>query len=186
MLDNRYWHGASPHAAICVLTRPASWRFDKQAWRIVREDMKKFAGTILFFCASAIALIIFVSARSSEIKSYTADDLIGLTCEELGERHEEVIFAYHDAEISYYKRAGAFHDDLGLPEEDILPFVVFMRRFMQDNDINEVDLAKPSSPLTTIQGSEFYHEVSGICAANPMLEAVEAMRRAAMNLSLID
>lgn len=148
--------------------------------------MKQIAGILLCFCGSAAALAIFAWPQSSQIKLYTADELLGVTCEELGARHEEVIFAYHDAEIAYFDRAGVFHEDLGLPKEDDLPFVVLMRRFMEDNAIKEADIAAPRSPSAPVQRSRFYAETSAICAATPSMSAVQAMRQAAKQLNLID
>ncbi|CAN0652666.1 conserved exported protein of unknown function [Nitratireductor aquimarinus] len=148
--------------------------------------MKKIAGIGLLICASALALAFYVWAQPAQIKHYTADELMGFNCEELGTAHEDLIVAYHDAEIARHRREGSFSDDLGLPKEDDLPFVVLMRRFMQDNDIREADLAKPSSPSATLQRSSFYAEISGLCAGNPSLGAVEAMRQAATKLNLID
>ena len=148
--------------------------------------MKLIAVIFLSFCVFAAALAVFVWPRSAKIKHYTAEELVGATCEELGAAHEEVIFAYHDAEIAYVRRAGVFHDDLGLPQEDVVPFVVLMRRFMEDNDIKEAELAAPLSPSIPLQSSKFYYEISAICAANPLLGAVAAMRQAATKLNLIN
>ncbi|MBN7778128.1 hypothetical protein JYP49_17800 [Nitratireductor aquimarinus] len=111
---------------------------------------------------------------------------MGFNCEELGAAHEDLIVAYHDAEIARHRREGSFSDDLGLLKEDVLPFVVFMRRFMQDNDIREAYLAKPSSPSGALQMPSFCAEISGLCAGNPSLGAVEAMRQAGTKLNLID
>jgi len=70
-------------------------------------------------------LALYVWQHPSQIKHYTAAELVGLTCEELGEKHEEMIFEYHDASIGYYTRIGAFSDDLGLPRDDDLPYVFY-------------------------------------------------------------
>lgn len=144
------------------------------------------ARIFLCLCAPAAALAFFAWPQSSQIRHYTAEELAGVTCEELGARHEEVIFAYHDAEIAYYRREGVFHDDLGLPQEDVLPFIVLMKQFMEDNEIREADIAAPRSSSTPFSRSKFYHDISAICAENPLLEAVGAMRQAATNLNLID
>ena len=136
-------------------------------------------------CASMAGLLAFVWADFSELKHYAADELAELTCEALGERHEEVIVAYHDAEIAHKRRTGAFHDDLGLPSEDVLPYPVLMKRFMHDNNISEADI-KAGSLAARIQNTDFYYAISGICAASPSWQAVDAMRQAAIELGLMD
>lgn len=148
--------------------------------------MKKIAGFFLLFCIAAIALVFFAWSQPSQIKHYTAEDLIGLTCAELSARHDDFIFAYHDAEISNHRRTGGFHDDLGLPQEETLPFIVLMRWFMQDNDIIEADLVHSSFPSKTLQGTKFYYEISAACASAPPLRAVDVMQQVATKLNLID
>lgn len=147
--------------------------------------MHRFFAIGLCVCASAAALATFVWVSADEPQHFTADELIKLTCHALGQRHEEVIFDYHDAEIAHYRRTGAFHDDLGLPSEDVVPYAVLIKRFMQDNHITVADLATTSSS-TPLLDSDFYYETSAICAANPSWQAVDAMRQAAINLGLID
>jgi hypothetical protein len=71
------------------------------------------------------------------------DKLAGLTCQELSEKHEEVIFEYHDASIARHDRTVSFGNDLGLPREDVLPFVIMMKKVIQDNDLSGFDLTKP-------------------------------------------
>ncbi|WP_342076334.1 hypothetical protein [Yoonia sp. SS1-5] len=136
-------------------------------------------------CVTAAALGVVVWTGPSEIRHYSADELSELTCEELGERHEDVIIAYHDAEIAHKRRTGAFHDDLGLPSEDVVPYPVLMKRFMRDNNINDADIAASSSSAR-LQDTDFYYRISGICAANPSWQAVDAMRQAAIELGLLD
>ena len=140
----------------------------------------------------AVALMLFVAALAafvwsgpSKIRHYTADELLELTCEELGERHTEVINVYHDAEIAHYRRTGAFHDDLGIPPEDIVPFAVLIEWFVRSNDISEAHI-KGNFPEMPILSTSFYYEVSGICATNPSWQATGAMQQAAINLGLID
>lgn len=146
--------------------------------------MKISVAVALMLCAFAAVLAAFIWSGPSEIRHYTADELSELTCEELGERHTEVIDAYHDAEIAHYSRTGAFHDDLGIPPEDVVPYAVLLKRFMRDNNISETDLVTRSMPMPLLY-SDFYHEVSGACAANPSWRAVEAMRRSALSRGLI-
>ncbi len=134
---------------------------------------------------SAAVLAVYVWSGPSDIKHYTADELPELSCEALGERHRELIDAYHDAEIAHYRQTGAFHDDLGIPSEDVVPYAVLMKQFMDDNDIGVADIADTSS-LTPNLDSRFYYEVSGICATNPSWQATDVMRQAAKNLGLID
>lgn len=146
--------------------------------------MKISVAVALMLCASAAALAAFIWSGPPEIRHYTADELSQLTCEELGQRHEDVIDAYHDAEIVHKRRTGAFHDDLGLPPEDVVPYAVLMKRFMRDNHISETDVVTRSTP-TPLLYSDFYYEISGTCVANPSWQAVEAMRQTALNLGLI-
>ena len=139
----------------------------------------------MILCASAAAVAAFILSGQSGIRHYTAPELAELTCRQLGERHEEVIFAYHDAEIAYKRRTGAFHDDLGLPPEDVLPIAVLMKHFMRDSNISEADVMARAT-ATPLHDSALFSEISATCATNPSWLAVEAMRQAAMNLGLID
>ena len=146
--------------------------------------MKKFSLICLFLCTSIISLVLFVWATPHEIRHYTVDDLVGSTCKELGEQHEEVIFAYHDAEIAHYRRTGAFHDDVGVPKDDALPFDILVGHFIQVNDLRQINLSEDSSAATRKLHSNFSSEISNICATSPMLQAVDAMRQAATKLNL--
>lgn len=146
--------------------------------------MKIFIAVVLTLGAFAAALVAFIALGPSEIRHYTADDLLELTCEVLGERHKQVIDAYHDAEIAHFRKAGGFHDDLGLPPEDVVPYAVLMKRFMRDHNISETDV-RTRSTATPLLDSDFYYEISGTCAANPSWQAVDAMRQAALNFGLI-
>ncbi|MDE4306341.1 hypothetical protein PXK30_22145 [Phaeobacter gallaeciensis] len=148
--------------------------------------MKKIAGFFLLFCIAAVALVFFAWSQPSQIKHYTAKDLVGLTCAELSARHDDFIFAYHDAEIANYRRTDGFHDDLGLPQEETLPFIVLMRWFMQDNDIIEADLVHSSFPSKTLHGTKFYYEISAACASASPMRAVDVMQQVATKLNLID
>ena len=140
---------------------------------------------VIALTLSAAVLAVFICSGPSDIKHYTADELVELSCEALGERHRELIDAYHDAELAHYRQTGAFHDDLGIPSEDVVPYAVLMKQFMHDNDIGVADIADTSS-LTPILDSRFYYEVSGICATNPSWQATYAMRQAAINVGLMD
>lgn len=159
--------------------------FDKQAGYILIGIMKISVAVALTLCAVAVGFAAFIFVVPSEVKHYSADELAGLTCGALGERHLEVTDDYHDAEIAHYRQAGAFHDDLGIPPEDVVPYAVLIKRFLIDNGITEADIAG-TSPATPILSSSFYYEVSGICAISPSWQATAAMRQAALNLDLID
>ena len=148
--------------------------------------MKKFSLICLFLCIFILILALFVWAGPFEIKHYTAQELVGSTCEELGEKHEEVIFAYHDAEIAHYNRTGAFHEDVGVPKQEVLPLEILIGHFMQANDLMEVHLSEDSSAATRKLRYEFSSEISIICATSPLLQAVDAMRQAATKLNLIE
>ena len=151
--------------------------------------MTKRAKTYLFLGISCAALAIYVWLLPDEIRHYTVDELVGLTCGELGEKHEEVIFAYHDASIAHYNRTSAFEDDLGLPKEEILPFVILMKKVINDNDLSEFDLTKPFFHSATVATprlhSEFFAEISSICATHPDLNSIEAMEQAAEKLKVL-
>ncbi|MGB7240664.1 MAG: hypothetical protein WBC93_01080 [Sulfitobacter sp.] len=147
--------------------------------------MKLFVAAALTLCASAVGLAAFIWAGPSEIKHYSADELAALTCEALGERHLEVIDAFHDAEVARFRQAGSFQNDLGLPPEDVVPFAVLIKWFVRDNNISEAHI-EGKFPSTPILSSVFYYEVSGICATNPSWQATDAMRQAALSLGLID
>lgn len=151
--------------------------------------MKKFVRLGLLFGVSMAALVLFVWPHIAGIKHYTVDELVGLTCQELGERHEEVIFEYHDASIAQQDRTGSFGNDLGLPREDVLPFVIMMKKVIQDNDLSGFDLTKPffqsAIAATPRRHSDFYAEASSVCATNPTMDATDAMVLAAMNLGLM-
>lgn len=145
--------------------------------------MSKYIVTFLILCTSVLAAFIWVG--STKIKHYSAEELAGLSCAALGTRHEEVIFAYHDAELAHFRQAGTFHDDLGVPSEDVLPFAIVIRQFLDDNDINAADITD-TSPENTILGSDFYYEISSICATNPSWLTTDAMRQAALSLGFLD
>ena len=148
--------------------------------------MKKFAVLCSVLCVAMTLLALFVWAEPSEIRHYTAEDLVGVTCEELGEKHKEVIFAYHDAEIAHYKRTGAFHEDVGIPETEVLPFDVLMEHFLQTNDLTEDASSENSSASARELRTIFFSKITRICITNPSLQAFEAMRQAAEELNLID
>lgn len=147
--------------------------------------MKRIAGFVLLICTAATLLGYQQWSRSSQIKPYSSDDLIDLTCMELSDTHEEVLSAYHDAEIAYKRRTGAFHDDLGLPQEEALPVIVLMKRIMQDHQITLGDLRYLSAPATSLQRSDFYYEISSTCASTPEAKAADVMRQVARNLDLM-
>ncbi|MDV2966699.1 hypothetical protein RZ532_11990 [Nitratireductor aquimarinus] len=140
----------------------------------------------LFVSASAVAL--YAWARPHEIRHYTESELVGLSCAEISEKNEETIFAYHDASIEKHKRAGSFEGGVGLPEEDVLPFIILMKKVIQDNDLTGLDLSRPffhsSSVSTPKIHAEFYAEITSVCAKSPSRDAIEAMMQAAKNLKL--
>lgn len=113
---------------------------------------------------------------------------MGLSCAEVSEKNEEIIFAYHDASVEKYKKEGSFKGGVGLPEEEVLPFVILMKKVIQDHDLMGLDPAKPffssvSIPTPKLH-SEFYAEITSVCAKSPSLDAIEAMVQAAKNLKL--
>lgn len=126
---------------------------------------------------------------STTIKHYTEAELVGSTCAELSEKHEEVILAYHDASIARYRKKGSFEDDLGLPDQDILPIIIVMKLVIRQNAFSGIDLTLPflHSPLerTPKLHSEFFSEVTKVCATYPAMDAVAAVLRAAENMNLV-
>lgn len=146
--------------------------------------MKKIGAVCLLLLAAIATLTLYYSSRHSGLKQYTADALYGVTCETLGEQHDTVITACHDAEIAYFRRSGKFHDNLGLPQEDVLPYAILMAHFMQLNGIAKSDVLHKSS-TTPLLSSAFYYEISALCAANPSWLAIDALRQAAINLDLM-
>lgn len=151
--------------------------------------MTKFLCACLFLGISSAVLAAYAWPHLFEIRHYTEDELVGLTCAELGEKHEEVIFAYHDASIAQYNRTGAFEDGLGLPREEVLPFVILMKNVILDNDLRGFDLTKPfflsASATPPMLHSAYHAEASSVCATNPTMDAVEAMLLSARNLELM-
>ncbi|MGO4917202.1 hypothetical protein [Pseudogemmobacter sp. W21_MBD1_M6] len=151
--------------------------------------MKKLAIIGLFIGASAMALSLYAWTQSSDVRHYTVDELVGLTCEDLGQAHEEVIVSYHDAALARGGQTGSVGIDLGLPQDDVLPFVILMRKVIEDNDLAGFDPAKPFFHSTTATAprlhTDFYAEASSVCATSPTMDAVEAMVQAARNLGLI-
>jgi hypothetical protein len=151
--------------------------------------MKKLVRLGLLFGVSVAALAFYAWPHLFDIRTYTVEELVSLTCQELSEKHEEVIFAYHDASIARYDRTDSFGNDLGLPEDDVLPFVIMMKKVIQDNDLSGFDLTKPffqsAATATPKMHSDFYAEASSVCATNPTMDAAEAVVLAAMNLGLM-
>jgi hypothetical protein len=148
--------------------------------------MKKIVISCLFLGISTAVLALYVWQHFSEIKHYTLEELIGLTCDELGQRHEEVILAYHDAAVRDFNRTGAFPDDLGLPQANDLPYVILMEKFIQDNNLQWFNLSKPYAVSTSGPEYEFFAEITSICAASPSSDALQAVSQAAENLHLTD
>ncbi len=151
--------------------------------------MKKLAIIGLFIGASVAALSLYAWAQSSDVRHYTVDELVGLTCEDIGQAHEQVIFAYHDAALARGSQTGSVETDLGLPGEEVLPFVILLRKVIEDNNLTGFDPAKPFFHSATATAprlhTDFYAEASSVCATNPAMDAVEAMVQSARNLGLI-
>jgi hypothetical protein len=61
-----------------------------------------------------------------------------------------------------------------------------MEKFIQDKDLMGFDLSKPYSLSTSGPDSEFFAEITRVCAASPSLDALEAIGQAARNLNLTD
>lgn len=160
--------------------------FDNQTSDSLPERMNKKARICLFLCISTAVAALYLWPRFSQIKLYTAAELTGLTCEQLSEKHEEVIFAYHDAALRHYRKTGAFPDDLGLPRAEDLPFSIVMNTYIQENALTAFDLSKPFSLSEPRQNKDFFYEVSRVCAVTPSLDAMTAVGQAAQNLNLMD
>ena len=147
--------------------------------------MRFVVGICLFLGLSTGALALYGWAFRADIQHYTADELIRLTCEEVSEKHEEVITAYHDAAIAHHRRTGAFPDDLGLPKDDVLPFAVLMQKFIADNDVTAFNPSAPFSITRQDQHRRFFNEISVICVTNPSMPAIEGVRQVAERLDLV-
>ncbi|WP_420507181.1 hypothetical protein [Nitratireductor aquimarinus] len=130
--------------------------------------MKIFAIICGFLFVSASAVALYSWARPHEIRHYTESELTGLSCAEISEKNEEVIFAYHDASIREYKKAVSFENGVGLPKEEVLPFVILMKKVIRDNDFIGFDLSNPffhsASVATPRVHAEFYAEITSVCS----------------------
>lgn len=150
--------------------------------------MKRTVGISLILSIAGALLASYLWPFANEIRHYTEAELVGLTCAELSEKHEEVIVAYHDASIAHYRKTGAFEDDLGLPEEGVLPFVIVMKKVIRDSNFAGLDLNMPffysASAATPRLHSDLFSEVSGICATYPAMNAIAAVLQAAEKLEL--
>ena len=144
--------------------------------------MKLFTRICLFLGLSAGAVAFYAWFFPSEIKHYTADDLISLSCADVSEKHEEVIFAYHDAALADHRRTGVFP---ALPKDATLPFPVLMQKFIADHDVTAFDISAPFSISPGGQHLRFFSEISGLCAENPSMLAIDAIGQAADRLDLI-
>jgi len=158
------------------------------AWLSLNIDSGMKARSIIFLFSVAFLVTsgLYFWARATEPRPYTADDLIGMDCAELGRKHDEVITAFHDAAIAHHRKTGAFPDDLGLPRTQDLPVVVLITRFLRDHGLTGFDFAKPHALSTSGPESDFFTEVSGLCAASPSLDAMAAVTQAAKQLDLIE
>lgn len=161
-------------------------RIDGRLATNVMSGMKAAYVKILVSFAILTALGLYVSARVTALPHYTADDLIGLNCEDIAEKHEEVITAFHDAAIAHHARTGAFPDGFGLPPTQGLPFVVLITTFIQDNGLGGFDFAKPHALSTSGPEAGLFAEVSNKCAANPSLDAMQAVALAAKERGLVE
>jgi hypothetical protein len=165
----------------------ATQNFDKPAFPRIVWGMNPVVSFCLFCVMSVAALGYYTWPHLLGTRHYTADELTGLTCAELGQRHEDVIFAYHDAALAKTRRTGTVQDDPGLPKEEVLPFVILMRKVIQDHDLDGFDPGKPffhsASVATPRLHADFYAEVTSVCATNPAMDAVAAMLQAARTLA---
>jgi hypothetical protein len=150
--------------------------------------MKLVCRIALFLGVSTVLLGWSFWPFSETIRHYTEAELQGLSCSELSRRHEEVIFAYHDASITRYRETGAFEDNLGLPAEDLLPIIILMKKVIRDHGITGVELTMPFSHSVSANASRvnasFFAEVSAVCARHPEMNDVAAVLQAAANLKL--
>lgn len=165
---------------------PLSWSIDWRSFVALDSGMKLFPAIFMFSFILLVASGLFFLGRTAEIRTYSADELIGLNCAELGERHEEIIASFHDAAIARYRRTGTFPDDLGLPRTEDLPIVVLILRFIQDNGLAGFDFSRPHSLSTSGPEADLFSELSTLCAASPALDAMQAVKQAARRLDLTE
>lgn len=163
--------------------------FDKPDVRRIDCGMKSVVSVCLFCVISVAALGYAAWPYLFGTRHHTADELMGMTCAELGQSHEDVVFAYHDAALARNRRTGTVHADPGLPQEEVLPIVIVMRKVIADHDLDGFDPDKPffhsASVATPRRHSDLYAEVTSVCATNPGMNAVAAVLQAARTVATI-
>lgn len=165
---------------------PLSRRIDWRSFVTLDSCMKSLPCILLFSVILLVMAGLWVRGRTTDPRVYSADELIGLNCAELGERHEAIITSFHDAAIARYRGTGAFPDGLGLPRTEDLPIVVLILRFIQDNGLSGFDFSRPHSLSTSGPEADLFGELSSLCAASPSLDAMQAVKQAARHLDLIE
>lgn len=145
--------------------------------------MKRLLGIGVLFIISAALLIFSVWPFPNTIRHYTSAELVGLTCAELSEKHEEVITAYHDASIAHIRKTGDIEGGLGLPLEKDLPLIIVLTAVIREKGIEGLDLNHPffhsASAPAPKQHSEIYAEFSALCASYPEMAAAAAVLQTA-------
>ena len=141
----------------------------------------KFLGVLLgaLFC-----LVVHLWMRPPSVVIYSYEDLVGVSCATLRQRHEEVITSHHDAAMDYFHRKGEFPEGLGLPSEEQLPFALVMQRYVQDEELSGFDLTQPSGSAAEELHARFDAEMSSVCATRPEMLAWDAGHEAARRLGL--
>jgi len=84
---------------------------------------------LIIILGLTVALRSYLQPNSQKIRHYTLDELITLNCDELSEKHEEIVSSHHDAAIRYHRETGSFPENNGNPQVDELPFVIVMKKW---------------------------------------------------------
>ncbi|MFY0661997.1 MAG: hypothetical protein JXR15_16000 [Shimia sp.] len=131
-----------------------------------------------------VCLVVYLWLRPPSVVLYSYEDLVGVTCATLSQRHEEVITSHHDAALDYFHRKGEFPLGLGLPPEEHLPFALLLQRYVQDEALQGFDVSQPFRPTASPLHAQFDAEVSRVCALYPEILAWDAGHEAARRLKL--
>lgn len=169
----------------------AFWRGEQAVWQFLdspprlrlggRMKIVKFI-SVLF--GVLVCLVVYLWFRPPSVVIYSYEDLVGVTCATLRQKHEEVITSHHDAALDYFHRKGEFPVGLGLPPEEQLPFALVLQRYVQEEALPGFDVSQPFRPSASELHARFDAEVSRICASHPEMLAWDAGHEAAERLEL--
>lgn len=121
-----------------------------------------------------VCLVVYLWFRPPSVVLYSYEDLVGVTCATLSQKHEEVITSHHDAALDYFHRKGEFPVGLGLPPEEQLPFNILIEAYVRDADMVGGDLSVLFVSAAPQLRSHFFSAMTGVCAARPEMLAMDA------------